>query len=210
MLVSSAYLNMTPGFTATTSDFSVEFWYKTSNPSQYAPIIGSSSFGNGALGVYIDSGGNYLQVSTNSSGSGIAYLLPTTVSADTWTYFAISRSGTTENVWMGEYTATGATESGVQTDNRNYSGTTDSIFNSGGLLGTANVTNVKVNIGATYLDPSLTTIPIPTNSLTSDAETKLLMNTLTSGSVFTDTSSTQTSITVGTGSITYQVNSPYL
>jgi hypothetical protein len=45
--------------------------------------------------------------------------------------------------------------------------------------------------------------------LTADPETKLLMNTLLAGSVFTDTSGTQSSITVNSGSVIYLVDSPY-
>ena len=205
MVINTGYMNMSPGFTASTSDFSVEFWYKSSDTSQYSPILGSPYFNNNSLAVYIDSGGNYLQITKNSSGSSITFQLPTPLQADTWTYFAISRSGTTESVWVDGV----ASPDNTQSDNRDYSGATDGIFITGGLLGTANVTNIKVNIGATYLDPTLSTITVPTNSLTANAQTKLLMNALNAGGVLTDSSSTQSSITVATGSIIYSINSPY-
>jgi hypothetical protein len=207
MLVSSGDLLMVPGFTVATSDFSVEFWYKSSDPLQYAPILGNPFYNTTtALGIYIDSG-SFLQVSTNSSGSNISYSLPTPLQANTWTYFAISRSGTTESVWVDGI----ASPQNSQSDGRNYSDVTNSIFNTGGLLGTANVTNIKVNVGVTLLDPTLSTITVPTNSLTKNgSDTKLLMNTLNAASVFSDTSNTQSSITVNSGSVTYQVDSPYL
>jgi hypothetical protein len=206
MSITSGYLSMTPGFTASTSNFSVEFWYKSSNVAQYSPIIGSGSFGNGALGIYIDNGGNYVSVTTNTSGSEISYSLPTPLQADTWTYFVISRSGSTESVWVDGI----ASAQNTLTDNRNYSGVTDGIFIGGGLLGTANVTNLKVNIGSTNYDPTSSTVSVPTNSLTSDgSNTKLLMNATLAANVLTDSSSTQSSIIVGSGSVTYSISSPY-
>jgi hypothetical protein len=206
MSITSGYLSMTPGFTASTSNFSVEFWYKSSNVAQYSPIIGSGSFGNGALGIYIDNGGNYVSVTTNTSGSEISYSLPTPLQADTWTYFVISRSGSTESVWVDGI----ASAQNTLTDNRNYSGVTDGIFIGGGLLGTANVTNLKVNIGSTNYNPTSSTVSVPTNSLTSDgSNTKLLMNATLAANVLTDSSSTQSSIIVGSGSVTYSISSPY-
>ena len=206
MSITSGYLSMTPGFTASTSDFSVEFWYKSSDVAQYSPIIGSGSFGNGALGVYIENGGNNISVTTNTSGSEIPYSLPTPLQADTWTYFVISRSGSTESVWVDGI----ASAQNTLTDNRNYSGVTDGIFIGGGLLGTANVTNLKVNIGSTNYNPTSSTVSVPTNSLTSDgSNTKLLMNATLAANVLTDSSSTQSSIIVGSGSVTYSISSPY-
>jgi hypothetical protein len=206
MFVDTAFLQMNPGFEAVTGDFSVEFWYKSSDPTQYSPILGSGNINNDSLSIYIENGGNDLQVNTNASPpSSITFQFPTPLQANTWTYFVISRSGTTESVWVDGI----ASPNNQQTDSRNYVGTTDGIFIAGGLLVTANVTDIKVNIGITFFDPSEPTITVPTNSLTRVSQTKLLMNTLDAASVFTDTSGLQT-ITLATGSVTYQVNSPYL
>ena len=59
------------------------------------------------------------------------------------------------------------------------------------------------------LNPTLSLIPVPSTSLTADPETKLLMNTLLASSVFTDTSGTQSSITINSGTVIYLVDSPY-
>ena len=205
MNISTGFLNMLPGLSATTGDFSVEFWYKSSDTSQYSPIIGSLTPNNNSLAIFVDSYG--VGVNTNSApASNLLYQYPSPLSANTWTYFAISRSGSTESVWVNGV----ASPDNLQTDSRNYSGITDGIFISVGLLVTANVTNLKVNVGRTYLNPTLSTITVPTNSLTADAETKLLMNCLLAGSVFTDASSTQSSIQLISGAVNYVVDSPYL
>ena len=195
---------MSPGFTGGTDDFSVEFWVKTSNPTLDIPILGSVPFGSGSLGIIITNGGNQLDVTTNSPGSAIAYAIPP-LQTNIWTYFAISRSGTTESVWVDG----AASITNPQTDGRTYAATTDTIFNTNGVPQTANVTNIKVNVGKTYLDPTLSPIPVPSTSLTADPETKLLMNTLLASSVFTDTSGTQSSITINSGTVIYLVDSPY-
>ena len=198
---------MTPGFTGGTDDFSVEFWFKTSNTSLNAPILGSDPLGPGCLGIIITNSGQQLEVTDNGATfTNIIYTLPTPLQVGTWTYFAISRSGTTESVWVDGI----ASPNNTQSDGKNYTQTTNTIFTTDNIiLQNSNVTNIKVNVGKTYLNPTLPTILIPTNSLTVDPETKLLMNTLLAGSVFTDTSGTQTSITPNIGSISYRVDSPY-
>jgi hypothetical protein len=196
---------MTPGFTGGTDDFSVEFWFKTSNTSLNAPILGSNPPNPGCLGIIITNSGQQLEVTDNGATTNIIYTFLTSLQVNTWTYFAISRSGTTESVWVDGI----ASPLNTQSDGKTYT-QTDTIFTTDSvILQTANVTNIKVNVGKTYLDPTLSTIPVPSNSLTADAETKLLMNTLLAGSVFTDTSGTQSSITVNSGSVIYLVDSPY-
>jgi hypothetical protein len=205
MRVGAGYLDMTPGFVAGTSDFSVEFWFKTSDTNLDAPILGSDPLGPGCLGIIITNGGTQLEVTDNGATTNIIYTFLTPLLLDTWAYFAISRSGTTESVWVDGI----ASPLNTQSDSKTYT-QTDTIFITDNIiLQNSNVTNIKVNIGKTYLDPTLPTIPIPTNSLTVDPETKLLMNTLLAGSVFADTSGNQTSITNNVGSVSYRVDSPY-
>jgi hypothetical protein len=205
MIISGGYLDMTPGFTGGTDDFSVEFWFKTSNTSLNAPILGSNPPNPGCLGIIITNSGQQLEVTDNGATTNIIYTFPTSLQVNTWTYFAISRSGTTESVWVDGF----ASPLNTQSDGKTYT-QTDTIFTTDSIiLQNSNVTNIKVNVGKTYLDPTLPTIPIPTNSLTADLETKLLMNTLLAGSVFTDTSGTQSSITNNVGNVSYRVDSPY-
>jgi hypothetical protein len=198
----SGFFSVLPGFTAGTQDFSVEFWINATSPYPYTiPILGQ--FGTEPLSVAISDSGTTLTVQLDNSA--LTYFLPTTLPSNSWTYFALSRSGTTENVWMGT-TGTTTTQCGVQTDNRDYTGTTTSVGFFGVFL-TAKLTDLKVNVGATYIDPSLTTTTIPTSSLTSDAETVMLYNVNTSGTFLDDSSGTQT-IDTQSG-VSFSSNSPY-
>jgi hypothetical protein len=145
-------------------------------------------------------------VLNNISAPSITYQLPTTLVPDTWTYFAISRRGGVESIWMDG----SASINNGQSDSRDYTGTTDLIFNTQGInISNAKLTNLKVNVGATYLNPADPTIPRPSTSLTADPETVLLMNCIDAVSVFTDSSVTQTSIAVNTAPVVYSIDSPY-
>ncbi len=205
-MASSGDLIMSPGVIVDSNDFSIEFWFKTSNnPSTLEPILGSTTSGDDSLGIILDS--NSLNVILNNiSAPSITYQLPTTLVPDTWTYFAISRQGGVESVWMDGTAST----NNLQSDTRDYTGTTDLIFNTQGInISNAKLTNLKVNVGRTYLNPTNPTIPRPTTSLTADSETVLLMNCIDAASVFTDSSGTQTSITVNTTPVVYSIDSPY-
>ena len=205
-MASSGDLIMSPGFTGDTNDFSIEFWFKTSNnPSTLEPILGSTTSGDDSLGIILDS--NSLNVVLNNiSTPSITYQLPTTLVPDTWTYFAISRRGGVESIWMDG----SASINNGQSDSRDYTGTTDLIFNTQGInISNAKLTNLKVNVGATYLNPADPTIPKPSTSLTADPETVLLMNCIDAASVFTDSSGVQTSITVNTTPVVYSIDTPY-
>jgi hypothetical protein len=196
------FFSVLPGFTAGTQDFSVEFWINATAPYPYTiPILGQ--FGTEPLAVAISDSGTTLTVQLDNSA--LTYFLPTTLPSNSWTYFALSRSGTTENVWMGT-TGTTTTSCGVQTDNRDYTGTTTSVGFYGVFL-TAKLTDLKVNVGATYIDPNLTTTTIPTSSLTSDTETVMLYNVNTSGTFLDDSSGTQT-INTQSG-VSFSIDSPY-
>jgi hypothetical protein len=196
------FFTVVPGFTAGTQDFSVEFWINATAPYPYTiPILGQ--FGTEPLSVAISNNGTTLTVQLDNSP--LTYTLPSTLPSNSWTYFALSRSGTTENVWMGT-TGTTTTPCGVQIDNRDYTGTTTSVGFFGVFL-TAKLTDLKVNVGATYIDPNLTTTTIPTSSLTSDAETVMLYNVNTSGTFLDDSSGTQT-INAQSG-VSFSSDSPY-
>ena len=202
LVFSGGFIDMSPGFTASTQDFSVEFWLKSSNPTQSnTPILGP--FGAEPLSVVIATGTLLIVKKDNQN---IFFTLPETVPSNTWTYFAISRSGTTENVWMGISTGTTATDCGTDTDNRDYTGTTTSVGNHGGFLSNTQLTDIKVNIGATYIDPTLATIQIPTSSLSVDTETVLLYNVFNSSAYLDDSSGTQTSTPTN---VTFSSDTPY-
>jgi hypothetical protein len=194
-----SFFTVAPGVTVGTSGFSVEFWYKTSEPSNNlnGSIIGSPADNLGIV-VY----GNQLRV--RRQNQIFTYTLPYTLSADTWTYFAVARTGTTENVWMG----TGATamEAGIQIDNRDYSASTTNIGYYGAFL-TGKTADLKINVGTSALDPNSATIPVPTQKLTADANTKLLLNSNTAGTYLVDSSGNQT-VDQNFG-VTFSTDSPY-
>ena len=193
------FFTVTPGVIVGTSGFSVEFWYKTSDPSNNlnGSIIGSPSDNLGIV-VY----GNELRV--RRQNQILTYTLPYTLSANTWTYFAVARTGTTENVWMG----TGATamQAGIQTDNKDYSASTTNIGYYGAFL-TGKTADLKINVGTSAIDPNSATIPVPTQKLTADANTKLLLNSNTAGTYLVDSSGNQ-SVDQNYGVI-FSTDSPY-
>jgi len=197
---SGDFFSITPGITASTSNFSVEFWYKTPNP---AASLNGAIMGNASQDcLTIIAGETTLLV--RKDNSSLTYTLPQTLQPDTWTYFAISRSGTTENVWMG--TGTTASECGVQTDNRDYSAATTNIGYFGVFM-TGNSTDIKVRIGATSLNPTSTTIPIPQLPLTVNSNTVLLFNVNTPSTYLIDSSGIQT-LDQNYG-VTYSSDTPY-
>ena len=196
---SSTFFTVTPGVIVGTSGFSVEFWYKTSDPSNNlnGSIIGSPVDNLGIV-VY----GNQLRV--RRQNEILTYTLPYTLSADTWTYFAVARTGTTENVWMGSGAT--ATEAGIQTDNRDYSASTTNIGYYGAFL-TGKTADLKINVGASALDPNSTTIPVPTQKLTADVNTELLLNSNTAGTYLVDSSGNQ--VVDQNFGVTFSTDSPY-
>jgi hypothetical protein len=205
-MASSGDLIMSPGVIVDSNDFSIEFWFKTSNnPSTLEPILGSTTAADNSLGVTLDT--NNVNVIFNSiSPTSLTYQLPTPLVPDAWTYFAISRQGGTESIWVDG----SASPDNNKSDSRSYIGTTDLIFNTQGInISNAKLTNLKVNVGATYLNPADPTIPRPSTSLTADPETVLLMNCIDAASVFTDSSGVQGSIAVNTTPVVYSIDSPY-
>jgi hypothetical protein len=186
LFFNAQFFEVTPGFTASTSDFSVQFWYKSPNPStpSNGSIIGNVS---DSLAIVVSD----TQVFVRKYNSVITYNIPVgqTVQPNTWTYFAISRSGTTENVWVG--TSGSAQECGVQTDTHDYSAATTNVGYLTAFM-TGYTTDLKVNIGSTTLNPNNTTVPVPATKLTADVNTKMLYRVNSPSTYLVDTSGVQT------------------
>ena len=197
----NAFLQIQPGFTATTQDFSVEFWMKTTDPTTAIIPLGPVDANTGNLTMQFDNFGTRLFVQSGST-SYENYLLPSALQANTWTYVAISRTGTTENVWID-----GVACGSPVTDNSNYLQQTYQIGNS--IYCTTKMTDIKVNIGASYIDPNNSTITVPTSQLTADAETVFLYNANDAATFLDDNSGNQTLQITGGTSITYSIDSPY-
>jgi len=159
-------------------------------------------FGSGSLSIAIEGSGSTVAVRLDNSA--INYSIPQ-LSANTWTYFAISRSGTTENVFVG--TGGTASQVGQQTDNRNYTGATTYVGYTSVFLSNASLVDLKVNIGTTYINPTSSSISVPTSKLTTNAQTVMLFNALSSGQVLVDTSGIQTA--TAPSSISFNISSPY-
>jgi hypothetical protein len=200
ILFENAYLQITPGFSATTQPFSVEFWLNTTGATDTIIPIGNFVGSLGNLAIQIGNNGTRLFVYSGSSY--INYLLPSALQSNTWNYFAISRSGTTENVWLNG-TACGS----AQSDTQNYINISNQIGNFSYC--NTKLTDIKVNIGKTYINPNNFFITIPSSQLTVDPETVLLYNANTASTYLTDNSGHQTlQFTAGT-SISFSTDSPY-
>jgi hypothetical protein len=72
---------------------------------------------------------------------------------------------------------------------------------------TGYLTQIKLAVGSNYYNPTASSISVPTTSLTTSANTKLLLTVATSGAYLTDISGTQTISNIGV--VTYGTVSPF-
>jgi hypothetical protein len=206
------YFTMSPGITPGTGDFSIDGWFKINTlgsgfTSHY--ILG----GSGAptflyFVISYSTGVPFYQLTVGQPISNNAYSIPAIV-AGTWYYVAFSRESSVTRVWIG--TTPGGTAStaggGTQSDSRDYNVVTNSINYNGGNSTATQYTNIRVQIGTSLFSTSSSTIPIPSTTITGDANTQLLLLADTSGTITTDSSGTQTITSYGSPS--WSSSTPY-
>jgi hypothetical protein len=194
-------LNLSPGFAIGAGSYTIEGWFRLPNFTSAYGLVGANATNGYTL--YVSS--STLFTNDKYGGGGqFSYTVPT-MSINTWYYFAMVRSGTTEALFLGTTAGGTATRAGsTQTNALNYSVATPRVGTYYGASWPGLMTNLRIVVGTAVYDPTLTTLTIPSSPLTSIANTKYLMlgDTVTS-----DASGTQT-ITV-TGTVTQTATKPF-
>ena len=196
------YLGLSPGFTIGAGSYTIEGWFRLPNFTSAYGLVGATSLNGFSLFV-----ANSTTFSTDKYGGGgaFSYTVPT-MSANTWYYFALARSGTTETLWLGT-TPNGSaarSSSNTQTNSLNYSAATPQVGSYYGPCWPGYMTNLRVVVGTAVYSPSSTTITVPYAPLTAVAGTQFLML----GAATTTDSSSYNTVTV-TGSVTQTSTKPF-
>ena len=188
-------------FVMGTGDFTIEAWFNTSSFTQYPPIIDfRPSTTNGAYPVlYIDNTGAMTYMV-----SSVSVLTKAGMSLNTWTHVAIVRASSVTKMYInGVYTGTS------YSDTNNYSvGAGRPIIGqagyavNGGIVG--NIANLRIVKGTAVYTADFTPSMAP---LTAIANTSLLLNASTSGTLATDSSSNNFTIT-NAGTVTWSPSTP--
>jgi hypothetical protein len=200
---STRILDLNVGFTLGTSAYTIEGWFQLPNFSSTYSIFGAVNAAGdttGALNLFVTSSTNFLTDGNGGLGQ-FNYTVPT-MSINTWYHFALVRSGTTETLFFnGTRSSTG-----TQTNSINYSTATKRIGASYQASWPGLISNLRVVVGTAIYTPTNTTITVPTSALSNVANTKLLLNTASSGTYIVDSSGINT--VTNTGSATYNIASP--
>jgi hypothetical protein len=194
---SSSYLSLSSGLSITGGPYTIEGWIYLPNFTQAYGILGATS--DYALSLFIANNNTFSSDSYGGHGS-FSYTVPT-MNINTWYYFALTRnSSNQETLFLGSTPGGIASRSstGVITNNINYFTSSNSTTDVGTYYGQGwpgYLTNLRITVGSNVYDPTQTSIPVPSTSLTSTGNTKYLM---LGNAVTTDGSGTQTVTKNGT------------
>ena len=181
---SSQYLSISPGVPLGTIAYTIEGWFQTNGPIDYATTMGLvgtdqsnalSLFNNDAQSFTLDRYGG---------GGARTYTFPTnTLQGNTWQYIILNRnSDQRETMWVGTFDntssyvtcnrATGATggssiSGGTQINNLDYSGPCNWIGRFYGGYWSGFITNLRITAGAAWYDSNSSTVIAPTAPLNS-------------------------------------------
>ena len=193
------YLSSSVPFSMGSGAYTVEcFVYLTATVSSTVAILGATVAG-GSNGFSLAIA-NMTTIQTDRSGSASnQYTIPT-LALNTWHHIVATRSSTIgqETVFVnGVKSSTGYGAA------QNYAGSTGYVGSFGGSAWpfTGYISQLRVVVGSNVYDPTQSTITVPTSTLASVTNTKLLLLFASSAALLTDTSGTQTM--TNTGAVTY-------
>lgn len=196
----SGYAKLNSGLSFGSGAFTIETWFKTASTIHGGDILGNDN-SSGGLSFILDDATTMHTDGFNQSATN--FTLPVTLQPNTWYHLALARDGSyNETVWVNGQRST----SGVQSDSRNYYGTSsginwahcswcvagNSVFNGERIM------SYRIVIGSTLYNPSSSTITPPTPPVGVVTNTQLLLLSKTSGTLLTDESGNQTLTNYGT------------
>jgi hypothetical protein len=186
---SSNYLSLSAPQTIGTQAFTFEcFFYTASNGLQ--TLLGATSAGAMSIWLFGDGVNPVTTIQIDRSYVDAAQYTVSPITINTWHHIAVTRdSSNNMSIFLDGVKATGSTS-----NTTNYTGPSGLI---GAVAGSAYyftgyLTQIKLAVGSNYYNPTASSISVPTTSLTTSANTKLLLTVATSGAYLTDISGTQT------------------
>jgi hypothetical protein len=197
------YLTLSPGIVVGSGAYTAETFVYISDYSGVRYVVlaastpGGSGFSFGILStnqIFVDRDG----VSSNT------YAFASTFPLNQWFHIAITKNG------AGQETAfvNGVKSTSSYGSNVNYSGTTEAIgrFNESVWLMSGSLSQIRLVVGSNVYDPTVSTINVPTTTLTNVSNTQLLLNVATAETYLDDTSGNQT--VTNNNSVSFNSNGP--
>ena len=162
-----------PAITFGTSDFCVEFWCYTQNISNIPMFLWQ---GIGSQGWFLQFNASTLYFGSLTSNRYTTWSVSLT--NNTWTHIAVTRSGSTLNVFINGVSATAKTVTGAELNN-DYAGVTYiGTFSGTSYQLNGYISNYRVVVGSTVYTSNFTP---PTAPLTAVSNTQLLLNCTNAG-----------------------------
>jgi uncharacterized repeat protein (TIGR02543 family) len=182
-----------------TADFTIEWFQKMTSSGSWPRVFSAGGYPSADLGVSIEGGGLYFW----AAGSYQMYVSLPGDYINNWKHIAVTRSSGTLSIYVN------GSRLGTMTNNVNINVTQTFRIGSEGGSGTyfsGQISNFHfVNGTAKYTGASAT---VPTSPITAIANTKLLLKSVTSGTLLTDSSSSPKTLTA-TNSPTWSSANPF-
>jgi len=201
---SNSHLSLSDAQTIGTQSFTFEcFFYTASNGLQ--TLLGASSAGGMSIWLFGDGVNPVTTIQIDRSMTDAAQYTVSPITANSWHHIAVTRDSSNNlSVFLDGVKATGSTS-----NTANYTGASGLIGAvwSSSYFFTGYLTQIKLTVGSNYYNPTASSISVPTTSLTTSTNTKLLLIVANSGAFLADTSGTQTISNIG--SVSFDTAGPF-
>jgi hypothetical protein len=191
---------MDPGFIVGSVPYTIEcFFYKTGSGTTV--LLGAEVTGF-SVTIVDNTSIEITEIGFNTNTFAVAF------NYNTWTHIAITRnSAKQETVFVNGVRSS----TGIVVDTILYVGSTTTIGAQidGIYKFTGQIANFRAVIGTAIYNPTQSTIIVPTTTLSSFTNTKLLLTVSSEISDFADTSGTQTIAQGGVGTVEYSNTNPF-
>jgi hypothetical protein len=201
---SNSHLSLSDAQTIGTQAFTFEcFFYTASNGLQ--TLLGASAGGGMSIWLFGDGTNPVTTIQIDRSMTDAAQYTVSPITTNSWHHIAVTRDSSNNlSVFLDGVKATGSTS-----NTANYTGASGLIGAvwSSSYFFTGYLTQIKLTVGSNYYNPTASSISVPTTSLTTSTNTKLLLIVANSGAFLTDTSGTQTISNIG--SVAFDTAGPF-